>query len=410
MRVEAAENVGMNAGRLKRIGPCMQSYVDRGVYAGVSTLIARRGKIVHAEQFGWQDKEARTPMAAGTIFRLYSMTKPIVCTALMTLLEEGRIRLVDPVAAYLPAFARVKTLGADGKLVDPVRPIFIADLIAHTSGLTYHFLEDSPVGRMYEKAKLLDAKPSLEEAIDDLAEFPLAFQPGSRWHYSVGIDVAARVIEVVSGQPLATVLRQRLFEPLEMVDTAFEVPADKRPRLAAMYGRTDIMLPEAKSTTAFDQWMKGVNERLDVSATYPVDAPNTFVRGGHGLFGTIADYFRFAQMLANGGELNGTRVAGRKTLALMHANRVPPALLPLEIGGLPLLGYGFGLGSRVAIDVAQTAAPGSVGEFGWAGAAKTHYWVDPQEEMVGLFMTQSMLSFDLPELDLRALAYQAIDD
>jgi CubicO group peptidase (beta-lactamase class C family) len=388
----------------------MMGYIDRGTYAGVSTLIARGGKIVHSEQFGWRDKEASAPMTADTIVRLYSMTKPIVCTALMTLLEEGRIRLVDPVSAYLPAFGRVKVLGDRGGLVDPDRPVLVADLMAHTSGLTYHFLDDLPVSKMYGKAKLFDAKATLQEAIDDLAHFPLAFQPGSRWHYSVGIDVAARIVEVIAGKPLGTVLRERLFEPLGMVDTAFEVSDAKRPRLAAMYGRPDLALPRTTSKIAFEAWQRGVNDRIDVATTYPVDAPDTFVRGGHGLFGTIGDYFRFAQMLADGGSLEGTRVIGRKTLALMHANRVPAALLPLEVGGFPLPGYGFGLGSRVAMDVAATSAPGSVGEFGWSGAAKTHYWVDPQERMVGIFMTQSMLSFDLPELDMRALAYQAIDD
>ena len=410
MHIDLPESAGMNSARLKRIDACMRSYVDRGTYAGVGTLIARAGRIVHAGQYGWRDKEAKAPMAADTIFRLYSMTKPIVCTALMTFLEEGRIRLVDPVAAYLPAFGRLKVLGADGGLVDPVRPIFVADLMAHTSGLTYHFLENSPVSRMCATAKLLSSKPTLEQGIDDFAQLPLAFQPGTRWQYSVGIDVAARILEIISGQSLAAVLSERLFEPLGMVDTAFEVPAAKRPRLAAMYGRPDIMAPGTTFSLAFKAWQEGYNERLDVSETYPVDAPETFMRGGHGLFGTIGDYFRFAQMLANGGALDGTRVIGRKTLALMHMNRVPPALLPLEIGGLPLLGYGFGLGSRVLMDVAQSSAPGSVGEFGWSGAAKTHYWVDPQEGMVGLFMTQSMLSFDPPELDLRALAYQAIDD
>jgi CubicO group peptidase (beta-lactamase class C family) len=160
----------------------------------------------------------------------------------------------------------------------------------------------------------------------------------------------------------------------------------------------------------FTAWMAGVNDRLDVSKSYPVESPDVFMRGGHGLFSTIGDYFRFAQMLANSGELDGERLIGRKTLELMHSNFVPASLLPLEIGGLPMPGYGFGLGSRVLLDVAQSAAPGSVGEFGWSGAAKTHYWVDPKEQVVGLFMTQSMMSFDLPELDLRALAYQAIDD
>jgi len=282
--------------------------------------------------------------------------------------------------------------------------------MTHMSGLTYHFVDESPLGKMYQGAKLLDAKCPLEAAIDDLARFPLAFQPGSRWRYSVGIDVVARVIEVISGRPLGAFLRERLFEPLGMVDTAFGVPPEKRNRLAAMYGRPDVLAPGVTMSSALEAWAKGVNDRLDVSQSYPVDSPDVFVRGGHGLFGTMGDYFRFAQMLANGGRLDGTHILGRKTLALMHANHVPAALLPLDVGGVPLPGYGFGLGSRLALDVAQTGAPGSVGEFGWAGAAKTHYWVDPQEELVGLFMTQSMMSFDLPELDLRTLAYQAIED
>jgi CubicO group peptidase (beta-lactamase class C family) len=409
--VEPSEAVGMSARRLERVGPAMQAYVDRGVYAGVSTLIARRGKVVHAGEFGWRDKEAGQAMTADTIFRLYSQTKPIICTALMTLLEEGRFRLIEPLAKYIPAFAAVKVLEADGSLVAPVRPILICDLMTHMSGLSYHFVEESGVGKMYsEAAKLLGADHSLEAVIDDLARFPLAFQPGTRWRYSVGIDVAARIIEVVSGQPLGSFLRQRLFEPLGMTDTAFGVPSGKRGRVAAMYGRPDIFDPGVTVGSEYAAWMSGVNDRIDVSKSYPIDSPDVFVRGGHGLFSTIGDYFRFAQMLANGGELDGERIIGRKTLELMHSNFVPAAFLPLEIGGLPMPGYGFGLGSRVLLDVAQSSAPGSVGEFGWSGAAKTHYWVDPKEQLVGLFMTQSMMSFDLPELDLRALAYQAIED
>jgi CubicO group peptidase (beta-lactamase class C family) len=408
--VEPSEAVGMSARRLERIRPAMQTYIDRGVYAGISTLIARRGKVVQAGAFGWRDKEAGSAMTADTIFRLYSMTKPIICTALMTLLEEGRFRLIEPLAKYIPAFGSVKVLEADGTLVAPVRPILIRDLMTHMSGLSYHFVEEAGVGKMYKESKLLAAHHTLEEAIDDLARFPLAFQPGSRWRYSVGIDVAAGVIEVISGRPLSDFLRERLFEPLGMTDTAFGVPPEERDRVAAMYGRPDVITPAATMGSEFAAWMGGVNDRIDVSKSYPVDSPGVFVRGGHGLFSTIGDYFRFAQMLANGGELDGERIIGRKTLELMHANHVPAALLPLEIGGLPMPGYGFGLGSRVLLDVAQSAAPGSVGEFGWSGAAKTHYWVDPKEQVVGLFMTQSMMSFDLPELDLRALAYQAIED
>jgi CubicO group peptidase (beta-lactamase class C family) len=408
--VEPSEAAGMSARRLERIRPAMQAYVDRGVYAGISTLIARRGKVVHAEQFGWRDKEAGSPMTADTIFRLYSMTKPIICVALMTLFEEGRFRLIDPLAKYIPVFGAVKVREDDGSLTNPARPIMLRDLMTHMSGLTYRFVDESPVGKMYEDAKLMDAQCSLEAAIDDLARFPLAFQPGSRWRYSVGIDVIARVIEVISGRPLGAFLRERLFDPLGMTDTAFEVPPEKRNRLAAMYGRPDVIAAGVTVRGELEAWAKGVNDRLDVSRTYPVDSPDVFLRGGHGLFGTIGDYFRFAQMLANGGELDRARILGRKTVELMHLNHVPAALLPLDIGGLPLPGYGFGLGSRVLLDVAQSGAPGSAGEFGWSGAAKTHYWVDPKEQLVGLFTTQSMMGFDLPELDLRALAYQAIVD
>ena len=226
--VATPKSVGMSARRLERIRPAMQGYIDRGVYTGITTLIARRGQVVHEEQFGWLDKEAQSPMSADAIFRLYSMTKPIVCTGLMTLLEEGRFTLFDPLAKYIPAFRGVKVREPGGSLVNPVRPIHVRDLMTHTSGLTYHFVEDSPLIKEYQGAKLLNAECSLEAAIDDLARFPLAFQPGTRWRYSVGIDVVARVIEVISGRPLGAFLRERLFEPLGMVDTAFERSGRKR--------------------------------------------------------------------------------------------------------------------------------------------------------------------------------------
>jgi len=221
MTKDSVESVGMDAARLQRIGPVMQAYVDRGIYAGVSTIVARRGVVVHEGRYGFREREAGLPMTEDTIFRLYSMTKPIVCTALMTLFEEGRFRLIDPVACHVPSLAGLKVLQADGVLADPKRPVMLRDLMAHTSGLSYHFLEDTPVGRLYSDGKLIDPKVPLAKAIDDLARYPLAFEPGSRWHYSVGIDVAARVIEVISGQTLADFLHERLLEPLGMVDTAF---------------------------------------------------------------------------------------------------------------------------------------------------------------------------------------------
>jgi len=195
-----------------------------------------------------------------------------------------------------------------------------------------------------------------------------------------------------------------------MTDTAFFVPEAKRGRVAAMYGRSDFCKPGVTARTAFEQWRAGYNARNeDVETSYPVDAPGVFERGGIGLFSTLGDYFRFAQALCGGGALDGVRVIGRKTLELTHSNHLPPSMLPIEIGGAPLPGYGFGLGSRVLLDAAASGAPGTAGEYGWSGAAKTHYWVDPREQVVCVFMTQSTLSFDTPELDLRALVYQALE-
>ena len=411
---DVPESVGMSKPRLARIRPVMQDYVEHHGYAGISTMIARRGKVIHAEQVGWQDREAGVPMAEDTIFRIYSMTKPVIYTALMTLYEEGRFQLADPVAKFMPAFGTTKVLAGDGSLGDqnPLRPMQVRDLMMHTSGLTYDFLEDFPVGVQYRDARLMnDPTRSLGSVIAELARLPLAFQPGTMWHYSLGTDVAAHLIEVISGKPLGQFLHERLFEPLGMVDTAFEVPQTKRHRLSAMYGLPDLFAPGMTFGALFGHFMSGNISRREVQDTYPVDAPDVFQRGGFGLFATAEDYLRFAMMLLHGRAGDGTRILGRKTLELMHTNHLPADLLPFMLAGAPTApGYGFGLGSRVAMDVGATAVSGSVGEFGWAGAAKTYFWVDPVEEMVGLFMSQFMIAFDNPQNDLRALAYQAIDD
>ncbi|NJN19864.1 MAG: beta-lactamase family protein [Oscillochloris sp.] len=411
--VDAPESVGMNAERLERIRPVMQRYVDQNGYAGISTMVARRGKIVYSDQVGWQDKEAGVAMADDTIFRIYSMTKPIIYTALMTLYEEGKFSLLDPVAKFIPAFAATKVLQGDGSLADqnPLRPIQVRDLMTHCSGLSYDFLEDFPVGQMYREARLMnDATRTLEGVIDELARIPLAFHPGSQWHYSLGTDVAAHLIQVISGQPLGQFLQERMFRPLGMEDTAFGVSPEKRSRLAAMYGLPDLFEQGMTFSALFGHFASGNSGRREVADTYPVDTPDVFLRGGIGLFSTAADYTRFATMLLTGKAEDGTRIIGRKTLELMHTNHLPAELLPYSIAGIPTLGYGFGLGSRVCSDIGATAVAGSAGEFGWAGAAKTYYWVDPREELVGVFMTQYMVGFDLPENDLRALVYQAIED
>lgn len=407
-RVVSPESVGMNAQRLARIKPHMQTYVDQGQFAGISTLIARRGSIVHSEQVGWQDRENQVPLAPDTIYRIYSMTKPIICTALMMLHEEGRFQLFDPLAKYIPAFGSVKVHTETG-LVDALQPILVRDLFTHTAGLTYNFLDASPVCALYREAGLLsDAGRTLEQTIDEMARLPLAYQPNTVWHYSMSIDVLARLIEVLSGQSLQTFLAERMFGPLGMSDTGFSVAPEKRNRVSKMYGYPDI------ATHSFNDfieaWQSGNNQRIDaVDTTYPVDS-DVFARGGHGLFSTAGDYLLFAQMLLNGGTHDGQRLLSRKTLELMHQNHLPQSMLPYGVTAIPMMGYGFGLGSRVMMNVAESMVPGSVGEFGWAGAAKTYFWVDPKEQLVGILMSQFMMSFDTVDKELMSLTYQAIDD
>jgi len=403
------ESVGISSDRLARIRPAMQRWIDRGTIAGASMMIARRGKIVYADQIGRMSKETDEALRSDAIFRIYSMTKPIVCTALMTLYEEGRFQLITPLATFIPAFANVKVLQQD-KEVAPQRPITIGDLMTHLGGFTYDFLIDSPVGELYRQHELMhNAKRTLQQFVDELARLPLAYHPGTKWHYSVSIDVAAHVIEIIANQPLRHFLRERIFDPLGMVDTDFYVPPEKRHRLAAMYGVGDLGARGMTILHMFSNWQQGILERIDPQESYPVDQPETFARGGHGLFSTAQDYMRFALMLLNGGTLDGTRILGRKTLELMHANHIPPALLPWDIAGIAYPGYGFGLGSRVLMDVGLSGMPGTVGEFGWAGAATTYYWVDPAESFAGVFMTQYQ-GLEEPQRDFRALAYQAIVD
>ncbi len=408
------ESTGMSSERLARIRPAMQAVVDRGLVAGIHTTITRRGKVVHDERVGALDPATGVPLPADALYRIYSMTKPIVCVALMALYEEGRFQLYTPAARFLPALGKLKVLevAADGteRLVDPIRPITVADLMMHTAGFSYSFL-DSPASGLYRTHTPVigDSTLTLSELIAHACELPLSYHPGSRWHYSISIDVAAHLAEIVADRPLRDLLQERIFDPLGMTDTDFGVPIGKRNLVMAMRGVDDICAPGTTLASMFDRWLQGVNVAIDVDESYPVNRPERFMRGGHGLFSTAADYLRFAQMMLNRGELDGTRILSRKTLEMMHTNHVPRTLLPYEIGGIASPGYGFGLGERVLEDVGLANVMGSPGEFGWAGAAKTYYWVDPVEEMVGLFMTQ-LQSTDEPQMTFRTLAYQSIAD
>ena len=413
IKLSKPRSVGMCAARLERIDTVMQEQVDQGTLAGVSTLVARRGKVVHFKQFGMRDRETNLPMQADTIVRMYSMTKPIVCTAFMTLYEQGKVDLFDPVSKFIPAFKNLNVLESsdDGseRLVDLKRPMTIQHLLTHTSGLVYDFFEDSPVCQLYRDKKVCaDLSVSAAEFVAKLSELPLAFQPGERWFYGVNTDVLGHVIEIISGQSLAEFLQTTILSPLSMHDTAYCQPADKLSRVAAIYGSGNICEEDVSWSDLVGAWEQHKNIRLDLdSGAHPVDDPS-FQWGGLGLSSTMEDYYRFTQMLLNGGELGGQRVLSPKTVELMHLNHLPQKLLPMMLGGQPLSGYGFGLGSRVMLDVAASGVAGSVGEFGWGGAAKTYYWIDPKEELIGIFLTQSMGNFSLIQRTFQALVYQAM--
>lgn len=412
--IVSPESVGICSSRLARVSAALKAATDTGQPVGISALIARRGKVAYFKQFGLKDRESNEPMRGDSLFRLYSMTKPIVCTALMILYEHGKFDLLDPISKYIPAFSQLKVLQRDNsgqqQLVELVQPVAIHHLLTHTSGLAYDFYEDYSVCELYRQHKLLnDPRTSLAQFVDDLATLPLAFQPGSRWYYSVSIDVVARLIEILADQPLADFLTDHIFNPLGMTDTGFFIPKEKRNRIATMYGGVDLCGDGVSWTQLMDVWERGVNKRLDVDATYPVDDPQ-FARGGAGLTGSANDYLRFTQMLLNRGSLDGADILSQKTIGYMHQNHISTSLLPLKLGTKELPGYGFGLGSRVLLNAAELKLLASDGEFGWAGAAKTYYWVDPAEELIGLFLTQSMCNFSTIERNFQALTYQALID
>ncbi len=401
------ETVGLSPERLARIRPVMQRFVDEGKFAGILTLIARHGQLAHVESVGQRNLATGQPLTSDTIFRIYSMTKPITSVALMMLYEAGELLLTDPVATFIPAFGDPQVFRGLGALewrLEPARPITIRDLLTHTAGLSYGFFADLPIEARYQAIHNVtdfNQEPSLyptdlpmSELVEKWAQIPLAHQPGSRWRYSVATDVLGRVIEVISGQTLGEFFRTRIFEPLGMHDSGFRVPAHKVDRFAAMYTHEPGGLRE-----------------IDGSSNSPFTRPRLLESGGGGLVSSAGDYWRFAQMLLNGGELAGERLLSRKTIELMRSNHIPAAQLPLRNGDDIFAGEGFGLGFGVIIDPAASQLPWSLGSYYWGGAANTTFWIDPRENLIGLLMTQFMPSSTYPVNDLfRVLAYQAIVD
>jgi CubicO group peptidase (beta-lactamase class C family) len=375
------ESRGISSERLGRLHQGMQAYVDRREAGGIVTLIAREGKVVDVHASGFQDVESHTPMKADTIFRIASMTKPITSVAVMMLAEEGKLFLTDPVSKFIPAFKGQQVIAEGGTTVPARRDITIRDLLSHRSGLSYGFLNGGPVGSAYRKEGVTDGltttSMTLEEGINKLAAQPLMAQPGSAWNYSLSVDVLGRVVEVVSGMSFDVFLRDRIFKPLGMVDTAFDVTDAKWSRLSTVYtsdGSNGIR--PMKDPEAFG------NTHMSPFASYKT--PKRYFSGGAGLTSTAQDYWRFAQMLLNGGVLDGVRLLGPKTIELMASSHTSD----LPQGGLIGAGANFGLGFRVVMDVAATQAYGSPGMYGWSGIYGTVFWVDPKEQLVGIMMVQ----------------------
>lgn len=384
--------VGVSAERLEQIPAAMQRYVDDGRVGGIVTMVARRGQLVHWNAVGFRDIESGDPLEPNDIFRIYSMTKPITSVAVMMLVEDGAVSLDDPVARYLPAFAEVDVY-ADGELVSPRQPITIADLLGHTSGLTYGLFGQTHVDLLYREADVFSG--DLTNLVEEVAGLPLLGHPGSLWTYSVSADVLAGLIEVVGGQPFDEFLRARILTPLGMTDTDFVVPAEKTMRFTTAY------------TAAGDGALRIFDSPVDgIYNTKP-----NLLSGGGGLVSTAADYVRFAQMLLNGGELDGVRILRPETVELMRTNRLAEDMIPISIATWTGDGYGFGLGFSVLVDDDATPLPDNDGVFRWQGIASTYFWIDPEAELIGLVMTQ-LYPPSLPtiESEFQTLVYNALQN
>jgi CubicO group peptidase (beta-lactamase class C family) len=384
------EDVGLSSERLARMNRAIHAYVDAGRTPGVVTLIARHGKVVHVDAYGKADLTSGRATRADDIFRMYSMTKPITSVALLTLYEEGRFQLTDPLSKYYPAFADVKVLNGmtptGGMLLDaPRRPITIQDVFRHTAGFTYGFFGGSPVDKMYQDANVFGV--GLDDLMTKVAKMPLLYQPGERWVYSVAHDVQAALVEKLSGQKFDQYVQQRIFTPLGMQDSMFRIPADKKSRVPGLYTS-----------------MKG---KL-VADTNPLGGANygDQVFGGYSISTTASDYALFAQMLLNKGQLNGVRILSPKTVELMATNHLSPAAMAsADILGR---GTGYGLGVSVLMNPAERGNVGSVGEFGWSGAASTHVLIDPKEDLVAIYCTQLMGGDFSLRAEFATLLYQSI--
>ncbi len=402
------ETEGFSSQRLERLHAVMQQVVDQKQIAGIVTILARHGKVVDYRTYGYRDLASGAPMTKDVIFRDFSMTKPVTGVAMMILYEEGKWLPSDPIAKFIPEFARLKVykgVDADGKmiLVDPVHPPTMGELMTHTAGFTYGLFGNTPVDKMYLDEKVLGSK-NLREMIDKLATIPLLYQPGKGWTYSVSMDIQGYIIEKLSGQTLPDFDREHIFKPLGMKDADFYVPPGKRSRFATLYRNEPGPNGEIVAV------QRGPGGSQSDYAAEPI-----MPSGGGGMVSTADDYYLFAQMLANGGELKGVRILAPATVKLMTSNHLPPSLLTGEFGiGLQQMrpGFGYGYNCAVVFDPPAANLPEGKGSFLWDGAAGTWFWVDPTNDIVFVGMIQRMLGPASPNLEYwsRSLVYQALVD
>ncbi len=395
---------GMSEQRLRRIASHIDHYVEEGRFPGAVCLVSRGGEEAFFHATGRRDVEREVAVTRDTVFRLYSMTKPITSVALMMLYEEGRFQLDDPVSKYIEAWSDQEVFadGDDERYLTrkPDAPMTIKHLLTHTSGLTYGFMNEHPVDAMYGRARVTgsDSGGTLNDTIEKLARIPLKFSPGTQWNYSVSTDVCGYLVEQFSGQALDEFVAERITGPLAMTDSGFQVREGAGDRFAACY-----------------QYVAPASYRLqdDPESSRYHERP-TFFSGGGGMVGTIDDYHRFARMLLGKGQLEGTRLLGRKTLEYMASNHLPgncdlAAMGQPVFSETPYEGIGFGLGFSVVVDPAAANVLDSPGEFAWGGAASTYFWVDPVEQLIVVFMTQLLPSSTYPiRRELKTLAYQAL--
>jgi CubicO group peptidase (beta-lactamase class C family) len=384
------ESLGLSPTRLARMSDAFKREIDKGTIPGVTMMVARRGQIGWFEALGRQSPAASAPMARDSIFRIFSMTKPIVSIGVMQLVEDGLLLLTEPVAKYIPEFAATKVgveTGGKLELVPLARPITIQDLLRHTSGLTNDTAGTGPIQEMYKQSRIRDRSISNAEHASIVAAMPLLCQPGAEWNYSRSTDILGRIIEIVSGKSLSACLTERILAPLQMTETAFHTGAENAGRLAEPF--------------ANDPWTGEPTKLFDMLERPVMES------GGGGLVSTTMDYARFCQMLLNGGTLDGNRIIGRKTLQLMASNHLAS---DVKINGILLAaGHGFGLGFAVRTQDGMAPFAGSAGQFFWSGVAGTFFWIDPAEELFAVFMSQGPGQREYTRSLVRGLVYAAVE-